>query len=319
MTGRAVLCVNLKSQGVKRKGSRLKQFYDAQLIDGLTLLEGLNIKALKAEFTRLAFTPEDHLFIEGGDGTMQATLSALLNSLPSPHQCPKLSLIAGGLTNQIAANIGLKARSDAAIVKAIKSPQTGLKPAPILKLTAGKALPAYGCLFSSGALPFVTDYYAQKVRDSQTGGKAAIAATLIKAVTGNQAARDALMPATALELKLHNNGQEKLKTGAHLSTIVTTLPSLMMGLDPFWGGGQGDLRVFYADAGARRLVQNLTGLWLGRKSIDRSGDGLESYRADRLDYHYDGPLILDGEALDINGKFALTATPPLPFITGSTR
>ena len=127
------------------------------------------------------------------------------------------------------------------------------------------------------------------------------------------------MPATELELVLKNGSQEKLKTGAHLGTIVTTLPSLMMGLDPFWGEGEGHLRVLYADARARRLVRNLTGLWLGRKSIDRSGDGLESFQSDGLTYHYTGPTILDGEKLEMaSGQFTLSATRPLPFVTTPT-
>ena len=183
-----------------------------------------------------------------------------------------------------------------------------------MRLDAAAGPPIYGCLFSSGALPFVTDYYEQKIRASQAGGKTAIAATLVKAISGNQAARDELMPATELSLRLDTASGETTKTGAHLGTVVTTLPSLMMGLDPFWGDGQGDLRVLYADAKARRLVRNLTGLWLGRKSTDRSMDGLESFQAQRLAYHYDGPIVLDGEPLDVGEQFSLSATPPLPFV-----
>jgi len=131
----------------------------------------------------------------------------------------------------------------------ITAPQKGLRPTPILKLTrtngGTKNSPLYGCLFSSGALPFVTDYYEQKIRASQTGGKTAIAATIVKAVSGSQTARDQLMPATELSLKLETANGVKTKTGAHLGTVVTTLPSLMMRLDPFQLTGLGTgLRAF---------------------------------------------------------------------------
>jgi len=320
MNGRVVFFTNPISQGVKRKGSRLEAFHSTNPHNDHSLLSAKSVTETSAAFKALAFTPQDHLLIEGGDGTMQRTLSCLLAALPSLDHCPKLSLIAGGLTNQIAANVGLKSTKPSYIKAAIATPDKGLRPTPILKLTHSGTdhTPHYGCLFSSGALPFVTEYYTEKVRASQTGGKAAIAATLVKAVSGNQAARDALMPATEISLRLETSNGARTKTGAHLGTVVTTLPSLMMGLDPFWGESSqvdaGDLRVFYADARARRLVRNLTGLWLGRKTIDRSGDGLESFQATQLDYHYDGPIVLDGERLDLGSPFSVTATQPLPFV-----
>ena len=321
MSMRVVFFVNHQSQGVRRKGSRLKSYFEAHPNSAYSYFEAQSEQATEEIFTQLQLTPQDHLFMEGGDGTMQTTLTCLMKSLKTAEQCPKLSIIAGGLTNQIAANIGLKASRHSHITSAITQSDKGLRPTPILKLDGLTNSPIFGCLFSSGALPFVTEYYAQKVRDSHTGGKAAIAATLIKAVTGNQAARDQLMPATELSLRLTSGQNVKTKIGPHLGTVVTTLPSLMMGLDPFCGqndhDNMGGLRVFYADAKARRLVRNLTGLWLGRKSVDRSGDGLESFQAERLDYHYDGPIVLDGEMLTFDGPCTVTATPPLPFVTSS--
>lgn len=311
MSGRVIFFANSKSQGVRRKGSRLHAFYTAHKADTYIFTDD------PSALLQVEFTPADHLFIEGGDGTLQKTITGLLNSLTDISHCPKLSIVAGGLTNQIAANIGLKTKRDAAIKEAINAPQRGLRPTAILKLEQPNSAPEYGCLFSTGALPFVTDYYEQKIRANRAGGASGVAATVIKAVSGSQAARDKLMPATELELLLRNGKQEILKTGAHLGTIVTTLPSLMMGLDPFWGQGQGDLRVLYADGRARRLVRNLTGIWLGRKSIDRSGDGLESFQSDSLTYHYNGPKILDGEKLETgahNGPLTISTTPPLPFV-----
>lgn len=319
MSARVVFFVNHQSQGVRRKGSRLKSYYEANPNPAFSYFEAQTEQTTNTIFARLKLTPHDHLFMEGGDGTMQTTLTCLMKSLKSPAQCPKLSIIAGGLTNQIASNIGLKARRHDHITSAINQSESGQRLTSILQLDGLTDGPIFGCLFSSGALPFVTEYYAQKVRESHTGGKAAIAATLIKAVTGNQTARDQLMPATELSLRLTSGQNVKTKIGPHLGTVVTTLPSLMMGLDPFWGDkddhNTGHLRVFYADAKARRLVRNLTGLWLGRKSVDRSGDGLESFQTERLEYHYNGPIVLDGEMLTPHDPFTVTPTPPLPFVT----
>ena len=318
MTGRVIFFTNLHSHGVRRKGSRLKAFHETHAKPDYIALDARTVAQTQRQLKALALTSQDHLFLEGGDGTIQQTLSSLMNNLPSTDDCPKISLIAGGLTNQIAANIGLKATHDEQILAAINTPNKGLRPTPILRLDGLSEQPLFGCLFSTGAMPFVTEYYAEKIRTNPAGGKAAIAATIVKAVAGNQTARDALMPATELSLRIESGASVKTKTGAHLGTVVTTLPSLILGLDPFWGKGDGDLRVFYADARARRLVRNLTGLWLGRKSTDRSPDGLESFQADQLQYHYNGPVVLDGESISLTDKLTLSATPPLPFIATPT-
>jgi len=321
MTGRVVFISNPQSHGVHKQGSQLQPVYNDRRNDRDIYITIDPAQDMAARLKALQLTPNDHLFIEGGDGTMQRSLTTLLNSLDNLHYCPKISIIAGGLTNQIAANIGLKThpRKDV-ITAAIDAPQDGLRPTSILKLNRANDAPQFGCLFSSGALPFVTDYYDAKIRAHQAGGKMAIAGTLLKVIAGSQTARDELMPATDLSLTLHMQGQTKTKakTGPHLGTVVTTLPSLMMGLDPFWNdAAPGDIRLLYASAKARRLLRNLSGLWLGHKSKDRSADGLESYRADKLEFRYDGPLILDGEPLDFGGElFSITATPPLPFVTG---
>lgn len=321
MTRRVVFFTNSKSHGIQKKGSRLKAIYDARQQSSDIYLNAQSPQQTSDDFRKLTLTPQDHLFIEGGDGTMQRTLSCLLNSLDNIKNCPMISIIAGGLTNQIAANIGLKATHDKYIKAAIEAPEKGLKPTSVLQLTSHDMTPLFGCLFSSGALPFVTEYYEAQVRANQTGGKMAIAGTLLKVISGNRAARDKVMPATTLSLNINMLSQSRTKTGPHLGTIVTTLPSVMMGLDPFWDlddidENTGALRLLYADARARRLLRNLIGLWLGRKSLDRSGDGLESYRAQDLSFHYDGPLVLDGEPVDFNGApFSIIATPPLPFVT----
>ncbi len=318
MTARVVFFSNPQSHSVQKNGSRLKAFREKYPQSCDIALTAQSPQQTEQAFKTIAFTPQDHLCIEGGDGTVQRSLSALLNSLNHAKDCPKISIIPGGLTNQIAANIGLKSARDQHIKAALSAPQTGLHPTPVLHVQSQEAAPLFGCLFSSGAMPFVTQYYEAQIRAHNAGGQAAIAATLLKVMSGKRAERDKVMPPTELSLTVKSQDQTRQKTGPHLGTIVTTLPSLMMGLDPFWNDGtSGPLRLLYASGESRRLLRNLAGLWLGQKPKDRSADGLESYRADHLDFHYGGPLVLDGELLDFGGApFSISATPPLPFVTG---
>ena len=116
------------------------------------------------------------------------------------------------------------------------------------------------------------------------------------------------MQTTPLEL-------DGLHKGPHLGTVVTTLPSLMMGLDPFWGDGDAPLRVTWINGTYRALGRNIMSVWAGSKSKDRSKDGLHSKRVDALSYTYEGDIVLDGEFLSIpSGKFTVRPTRPGTFL-----
>ena len=83
MNGRVVFFTNPQSQGVKRKGSRLEAFSRAYPDKIHSVLNAESVEQTLIAFQDLALTSADHLFIEGGDGTMQRTLSCLLTILPS--------------------------------------------------------------------------------------------------------------------------------------------------------------------------------------------------------------------------------------------
>ena len=74
------------------------------------------------------------------------------------------------------------------------------------------------------------------------------------------------------------------------------------------------MRVTAVAANPKKLASHVAGLWAGRKNKDRSADGLSSWTADRLEYLYTGPVVLDGESLELSENFTLTATPPLEFV-----
>jgi len=166
--------------------------------------------------------------------------------------------------------------------------------------------PSYsGFVFSTGAIPQITRYTTSQLHGKGIGGSAAVIGGILKGIRGDDAS---LMQTTDVKI-------DDLHTGPHLGTIITTLPSLMMGLDPFWGPGDGPLRVTWADGNYRALGRNILGLWAGRKLKDRSADGLHSRCVESLSYVYSGDIVLDGEFLSIpSGKFTVRPTRPVTFL-----
>ena len=248
----------------------------------------------------------EHIVIEGGDGTVQGILTEFLRH-EKARNLPIFTLVPGGNTNQVARNIGLSAATPQAVAKALSADKT-ISRAPLLRIIDKDQRKYYGFLFSSGALPQVTDYTRDKLHDRGLGGSLAVIGGILKgtADTGG------ITEPTTIEIDIDAGDIEKIQ-GPHLGTIVTTLPSLMLKLDPFWGEGDRPLRVTYVAGEYQKLAQHVASLWLGKKNKDRSQDGMYSWTADGLKYRYKGPCVLDGELLELTKSFKIRATRPIRF------
>jgi len=241
-------------------------------------------------------TKAQHIVIEGGDGTVQGILTEFLRH-EKARNLPIFTIVPGGNTNQVARNIGLSATTTDAVAKAL-SENNAINSAPLLRIKDKTGRKYYGFLFSSGALPQVTDYTKDKLHDRGIGGSMAVIGGILKGATGTSG----ITTPTKIKLNINADGIEKLR-GPHLGTIVTTLPGLMLKLDPFWGEGERPLRVTYVAGEYKNLVKNVAGLWLGKKKKDRSKDGMYSWTANTLKYRY------------VTKGFKVSATQPIRFAT----
>jgi len=98
-----------------------------------------------------------------------------------------------------------------------------------------------------------------------------------------------------------------------LGTVMTTLPTLMLGLDPFWGDEDAPLRFTWAKGENSKLARTIAGLWIGRKR-NRSNDGFYSHNVERLDLNTNAPAVLDGDFINISGQhLRISASRPVRF------
>jgi len=254
-----------------------------------------------------------HILIEGGDGTVRTVMSALLNSYSDDEPLPAISILPSGTTNQIARNIGLKGLSDITSIQNgnLRSHKISLVKIDRINHDTTPTSPLFGFLFSTGALPHISRFAQDKLNGNGVGGGTAVVGAVLKAVTGD---KSRLMPPVKHKMKAKLSGETLFKhKGAALGTIMTTLPSLMLGLDPFWGEQNAPLRMTWAEADSRNLGRNVAGLWMGRKQ-DRVQDGYHSHNIDRLNLKTKAPATLDGDFLDFSGeKLHITASRPVTF------
>lgn len=294
--------VNQLSERVSRKGSVLEPLAKQS---GTKCFSLDPFDALPSAVSRAAKDGVDHVVIEGGDGTVQGVISAFLYQMEAFDSFPSFSIVPGGMTNQVAKNIGLKSAGAQFVKAALDGPMDAVD-MPLLNII-DSAGPSYaGFLFSTGAIPQITRYTTGELHRKGIGGSAAVLGGILKGVRGDD---DALMQITPVCM-------DGLYDGPHLGTVVTTLPSLIMGLDPFWGDGEEPLRITWVDQSYKGLAKNILQLWMGLKGKDRSRDGLHSKRVEEIRYHYTGDIVLDGEFLSIpSGKFTVRATRPVTFLT----
>ena len=80
--------------------------------------------------------------------------------------------------------------------------------------------------------------------------------------------------------------------------LVSCLPGLMLGTDPFWGEGSAPLRWTWVDHPPRRLAIAAGRLLFGKPVGWMARHGYLSGRALQIEVESDTPLLLDGEDLD---------------------
>jgi len=251
-----------------------------------------------------------HLVIEGGDGTVRTILTAMLNCYPKIQKLPAVSIVPRGTTNQIARNLGVKKPAN---LKAIFQGSYKSISTPLVKIKSKAFETRYGFLFSTGALPYVSRFAQDKINAKGVGGGTAVVGAVLKAVTSD---KSDLMPPAKHRLKGKSENHLIINhKGVALGTIMTTLPTLMLGLDPFWGTEDAPLRLTWAEAQSAKLGRNVAGIWAGRKQ-NRSQDGYHSHNIDRLNLRTKAPATLDGDFLDIAGhKLRISASRPVTFWT----
>lgn len=308
---RPFFIANPNSATVKKRGSVLEAIALERDVPFLktkdtTELDEIIHAAAKQEFNWFS--------IEGGDGTAQATLSAYMRNRDAFRQPPSFTLLPGGMTNQIARQIGLKRPLKTRMRELLAQAQPVSKLMPMVQVNIPDQTDQFGFLFSTGALPMATRYYFNTLHKDGKVGPGAVTTMIRKGFAGRN--REELYHNTPMSLRITGPKEETHISEEHLTSLVTTLPGLMLGLDPFWADGEAPLRLTYVHGNAKKVLRNLLAVWAGLKQKDRTKDGFESWRADVLKYEYEGPVLLDGDPIHApDHTLYIRATEPVEFWT----
>ncbi|VUZ85328.1 lipid kinase YegS [Candidatus Methylomirabilis lanthanidiphila] len=212
----------------------------------------------------------DVLAVCGGDGTVQAVLTALLHNGPFTV-LPSLALIAGGTSNMTAADVGVRGKPTRALRRLFawsegRGPTGRVVRRAIIRVDGGAgSTPQFGMFFSAAGIVEVTRARwetRRQARSKPMRGAPGTAITVGRYLLGLALGRQVVAP-TPITIRLDGRSHSVKN---YLALFITTLERLNPGIRPYWGEGHGPLRYTAVAYQPRNLLLAAPSLIRGRAS-----------------------------------------------------
>lgn len=278
---------------------------------GIPWTESRAPEDLRAILPDLAARGIDTLVIDGGDGTLDAVLTALRTDAPFARE-PELVLLRGGTTNMIHADVGLAGTPWRALERLLAARAAGRTlrrevRAPIaLRRDDGPA--HYGFFFGAAAIPRAIhrskDELHSRGLPAPLSDGLMLTHSVLRLLTG-QLEMDPMLRPDVVSYALDDGPWQMDRA---VVVYATTLARLLMGVRPAPpDGGLGVGAVSWPMSGRLRLPAYLYG-----RGPDRPGRGVWRARANRLRLCTPTDCTLDGELYPGDPATCLTLTPDEP-------
>jgi hypothetical protein len=240
------------------------------------------------------------IVVDGGDGTVQALLTALLNDAALPV-VPQITVVPSGMTNLIAADVGLKGHRSSlrhfldgyaknAPLRVARRPTIRLEILP--RSTACSGQVTYGMFFGTAAVYNTAQFALQHIHPAGIKHTAGVVTALAVATSRLLCRDDAWRDGECIDVAV--DGVE-LEPRRRFLLLATTLHRLVLGMRPFWDDRSGPLRFLDIAAPPHRFSRALLPTLLGRPRKWMAANGYRSGRADQLKMVLNSPFMLDGQ------------------------
>lgn len=317
MSLRAGFIVNPLSHTVQRKGSVLERA--TRDLKDVDLISISTFSSLPDQIRQLTDAGCSAFFVEGGDGTLQAVMTALAGAADSAARLPDIAILPGGSTNLACKIAGLRAGTPGQVAAYVSACRAGAEVSrtllPALQVShTGLASPLAGMLLSTGSLARAMLYTQSQLHGDGQRGSAAVADAALRFVLAPGAYLDAdgaplLRPSglSAESAAFHHHGP-------HALSLMTTLPCLSLGLKPFWGPEEaGQIAYTHATWPVTGFRRAFLKILAGATGPGMARHGLQSYRAGEITLTCQDPVVLDGELLQLPPDGRITVRPTRPF------
>ncbi len=259
------------------------------------------------------------IIINGGDGSVQATLTELHCGRHFGESPPPVAVLPNGKTNLIALDLGAEGDPLVALERIVALAQSDLAPhivrRELIALSQGAdSRPVLGMFLGGAGLADSILYCRHKIYPlGLPNGISHLLTALAVIVTVVLGIRAAFLPPRPSEVRVSfaKGGQY---SGRFTLLIVTTLERLLLGSKA--EGGSGRLKLMAVEQGSTNLFRALIASVRGRLGRNRL-EGVHIEQGDEIEIDGDrSNVILDGEIFQARSGFpiVLRTTAPVPFL-----
>ena len=240
----------------------------------------------------------DCVVVNGGDGTIQATMGALFHDQPF-ESMPSLALLPAGTANLMAGDVGLGKFELQTLEQLLAEAQAShpkllIQTRPILRIRFPEERePLHGMFFGAGAIYHGTQLGLQTKQSigrlGEWGAGLILVKFLLALATGS---RKGLNP---IRVRVWAGEMSSIEDD-YLVLLVTTLDRLFLGMKPFWNKSPGPLRFTSLRVPYRYLWRTLPALLRGNPHpLATLKHGYRSENLSEIRLSFDSGFVLDGE------------------------
>jgi hypothetical protein len=265
-------------------------------------VETENARVLGDALAELERHEIDVLVVNGGDGTLQYTLTELLRD-PRRERLPALAPLRGGRTNMTSTDLGADRRAARGLARLIEDAEAGhlsdrVVERPVLRIRSScREADEYGMFFGAGLIRRGIEVVHRVFPEGSSQGIFG-AGLVTAALVGKMLFKPTRGILTPDKCSVRVDRREVVDAELYL-LLASSLDRLFLHMNPFWGSGPGGLRLTAVASRAERLARAAPGVLSGRPpSWVRAAPGYTSERAEQVGIRMSCGFTVDGELFD---------------------
>jgi hypothetical protein len=244
----------------------------------------------------------DLLLINGGDGTVQTVLTRLLERRPF-ERMPYLAVLARGMANTTAADIGLRGKGAAGLKRLLAAVRAGtlahyVVERHVLRLENLRDKgPQRGMMFGAGAIQDAIELCHREVYARGVKGHLGIGVTLAGLLLGAvfKTRAHGVLRGHDIAVSLDGGAEQR---ASRLLVLATTLDRLILGSRPFWNCAGAAIRYTSIKYPAAQLLRSAPKVLYGWRRRALRPEVYDSQGAGRIAVRLDSAFTVDGEVFE---------------------
>jgi diacylglycerol kinase family enzyme len=267
----------------------------------VTHIETTSVRSVPEALASLARQNVELLVVNGGDGTLQYTLTQMLTTDDFPS-IPMVAPLRGGRTNMTAMDLGAHRNPVKGLRNLLEDVKAGqiedrFVDRPLLRVeTLLDRRIHYGFFFGAGmihrAIDLTHNLFPQGKSQGSFGAGLVTAGLILRSIAKRS---DGVLTPDKAQIMLDD---QLVEGGEFMLIIASSLQRLFLGMNPFWGIEKAPVRFTALASGCERIATAAPGILRGKpSSFVQSAADYTSRNVEVAELRLDAGFTVDGETI----------------------